>query len=172
MGRGMPDNVRVLNAPPNWPFDLPVAEGDAEEKATGGLYIPYAFDAPPQRIGDVRAHKFLIPYDIGTWTNGNRGGSMVSGLGQNQVVTYDVDQTPEFWFITLDSLTVATALVRAYLGPGVGGPSWRLGAKGRIRLPAQGQNYLTLINLGAGVANGTVVAVRGFHSDFDMDAQG
>ena len=158
----------MLNPPPYWPFQLPEADPDLEPYATGVLNT-YQFASIPQRIGDPSCHRFLIPYDIGIWTNGNRGGSMVAGLSIGQFNTYDVDQCPDFWFVSLESeTTVATVALRVYLAVGVGGPFFRLGNRGRLKIPAQGQNAITLMNTGTGIAFGTVIAAKGFDpNEFD-----
>ena len=151
----------MLNPPPWTPETLPVAEGQAEEQATGSEHN-YDFPGSPQRIGDVAKHRFLLPYDIGVFTNGSRGGALTPGLGQGQIQTIDVDQAPDYWIVRLSSeVSAATVAVRVYLGPGIGGPFYRLGNAGKLKIPAQGQNYLTLLNTGVGNAFGTVLAVAG-----------
>lgn len=162
----------MLNPPPDWPLGpLPAALGDAEPGATGSRHV-YDHDAPPQRVGDVAKHRYMLPYDIGVWTNGTRGGALTPGLAQFQTQTIDVDQTPDFWEVVLDTeVSAGTVAVRVYLGSGVGGPFFRLGSKGKLKIPAQGQNAITLQNLGVGNAFGTVVAVKGF-DPAELDYQG
>lgn len=167
----------MLNPPPGWPETLPVAEGVDQDASTGEQTpetLPdskYEFVQAPQRLGDTKKHRFLIPYDIGTWVNGLRGGALTPGLTLNQSTTYDVDQTPDFWIVNLDSeVTTSAAALRVYTGPGVGGPFYRIGNTGRLRIPAQGQNFLTLQNLGVGTVYGTVIAVKGFNPE-EVDLQ-
>lgn len=159
----------MLNPPPWTPEVLPTAEGDAEPRANDDA-SNYTFPGAPQRIGDVSKHRFVLPYDIGVFTNGNRGGALTPGLAQGQVQTIDVDQMPDYWIVRLSSeVSAATVAIRVYLGPGVGGPFFRLGNAGKLKVPAQGQNFITIQNTGVGNAFGTVLAVAGIEpSELDF----
>jgi hypothetical protein len=154
----------MLNMPPNLPETLPTAEGERETRSTGSQHT-YDFPGAPQRLGNTDQHRFFMPYDVGVWLNGDHGGAMTPGLAAGQTVTYNVDSVPDWWIIALTSESSTLAAVRVYFGPGVGGQFVRLGSSGNLKLPAQGQNYLTLFNAGTGTAFGTVIATKGFDDD-------
>jgi hypothetical protein len=156
----------MLNAPPNWPTQLPSA-GEADTPATAqdaSQYFDgkYSVEAGPQRIGDTRLHRWLDVRDLGVFASG----VITPGLGPSQTVTYNFDQRPEFFIVTIDG--EADSNVRVYLGPGVGGQFFRIGQGGKLKVPAQAGSYITVTNTGTGTAFGTVVAVAGF-DNFDVD---
>lgn len=154
--------LRLLNNPP--------------DITTGQL--PSAVPSDPQDdhylFGDTdfagsKHHRWLTPYDIGTIVlNGSNAVQITPGLGQGLSMMVNSDQQPDRWVISISTETAAVA--RISLGPGGGGPGYRIGSGQKLKLPAQGQNIITITNVSGSALTlfGTVVAVGGW--DFgDID---
>jgi hypothetical protein len=122
----------------------------------------------------------LIPYDIGViQSNGNNAIQITPGLTNGQSMTVNVDQMPDRFVVAVWGEAAAGAAVgfgvriaRIVLGPGSGGPGFQLGAGGKLKVPAQGFNYLTITNISTVspvTLHGTIVAIGGFDlSDIDL----
>ena len=125
-------------------------------------------------------HRWLQPFDIGTIVyNASNSMQITQGLTQGQSMTVNVDQTPDRWVVVIWAEGAAgvaanfgTRVAKVSLGPGGGGPGYQLGAGGKLKLPAQGFNYLTVTNISTAAAivvHGTIIAVGGWDlSDIDV----
>lgn len=93
-------------------------------------------------------------------------------------MTVNVDQTPDRWIVAVwgegaagAAANFGTRIARVVLGPSSGGPGFQLGAGGKLKIPAQGFNYLTITNIATATLtlHGTLLAVGGFDlSDIDL----
>lgn len=119
-------------------------------------------------VGSER-HRWLEPFDIGTIAyNASNSIQITPGLAQGASMTINTDQMPDRWVVAISN-EVAAAAARISLGPGAGGPGYRIGAGQKLKLPATG-NYITITNVSTTAVTlfGVVVAVGGW--DFgDID---
>ena len=103
----------------------------------------YPFVGDDDFVGSVK-HHWLIPFDIGVISYaGSNSIQITQGLTAGQSMTVNVDQMPDKW----------------------------IGAGGKLKLPAQGQNYLTIVNISTAAltVHGTIIAVGGFDlADIDV----
>ncbi|HEY7419281.1 MAG TPA: hypothetical protein VH593_29125 [Ktedonobacteraceae bacterium] len=138
----------------------------------------YPFLGDPDYVGSIQ-HRWLVPFDIGVITyNGSNSIQVAQGLAVGQSMVVNVDQTPDKWIVVVwgegasgAAANFGTRIARISLGPGPGGPGYQLGAGGKLKLPAQGFNYLTITNISTAVVtvHGTIIAVGGFDlSDIDV----
>lgn len=164
----------MLNNPPELqPAGLlPSASPQTPDQST------YPFIGDTDWIGS-RAHRWLVPFDIGVITyTGSNSMQITQGLANGLSMTVNVDQMPDRWIIAVwgegasgAAVNFGTRIARVVLGPGSGGPGYQLGAGGKLKVPAQGRNYLTITNISTAVVtlHGTIVAVGGFDlSDIDL----
>lgn len=136
----------------------------------------YPFIGDDDYLGS-KYHKWLLAYEIGIITySGSNAYSVTPGLAVGQSMTINTDQMPDRWVISILAEGAGGAaspfgvrIARITLGPG-GGSGYILGANGKLKLPAQGMNYLTITNIAATALTlfGTVIAVGG-HGIGDID---
>lgn len=165
----------MLNGPPEITTGiLPSAVAPTQTPA------PYKY----QYVGDTdfegsKYHHWLVPYDIGVITyTGSNAYQVTQGLANGQSMTINVDQKPDRFIVAVWGEIASGALApfgvriaRVVLGPGPGGPGFQLGAGGKLKVPAQGFNYLTVTNISTAVitVHGTIIAIGGFDlSDIDL----
>ena len=124
-------------------------------------------------------HRWLQPFDIGVIAaTGSNSIQVTPGLAQGQSMTVNVDQKPDRWVVVIWAEGASGALApfgvrvaRVTLGSGVGGAGYLLGAGGKLKIPAQGQNYLTITNVCPANVTlfGTIIAVGGWDlNDIDI----
>lgn len=150
----------VLNAPPNWPEVLPVANADLEEHVTAAqdstvFETDYTYEQFPQRIGDVEKHHYFQVWPIGVISGPQNAQTITPGLTVGTVQRIVAEKNPEIWLISVSSKAGAGS-VNVYMGE-PGGPFVPLGPGGFAVLPARGP-ILSLIGIGATV-NGVVVGL-------------
>jgi len=135
-------------------------------------------------VGDLNyegkfSHRWLQPFDIGVISySGSNSYQITQGLAAGQSMTVNVDQMPDRWVVVVwaEGASGAAAnfgarVARVVLGPGSGGPGYQMGAGGKLKLPAQGFNYLTVTNIAtaAMTLHGTIIAVGGWElNDIDV----
>jgi len=164
----------MLNNPPELqpPGLLPSASPQTPDTSK------YPFLGDLDYVGS-RAHRWLIPFDIGVIAyTGSNAIQVTPGLAANQSMTVNVDQMPDKWIVVVwaegasgAAANFGTRVARVSLGPGSGGPGYQLGAGGKLKLPAQGFNYLTITNISTATVtvHGTIIAVGGFDlADIDV----
>jgi hypothetical protein len=124
-------------------------------------------------------HRWLQPFDIGVITyTGSNSYQIAQGLAAGQSMTVNVDQMPDRWVVAVwgegasgAAANFGTRIARVVLGPGSGGPGYQLGAGGKLKVPAQGFNYLTVTNISTATVtlHGTIIAVGGWDlNDIDV----
>ena len=124
-------------------------------------------------------HKWLVPFDIGVISySGSNAYSISQGLAAGQSMTVNTDQMPDRWVIVVwaegaagAAANFGTRVARVVLGPAAGGSGYQMGAGGKLKLPAQGINYLTITNISTApvTLHGTIVAVGGWDlNDIDV----
>jgi len=166
----------MLNQPPELqPAGLlPSASAPTQKPTT----IEYPFVGDKDYLGSAY-HRWLQPFDIGTITlAGSNSVQVTQGLANGQSMTVNVDQMPDRWVINVLGEEAAGAAVpfgvriaRVVLGPGGGGAGYQLGANGKLKIPAQGMNYLTITNIATATLtlHGTIIAVGGWDlNDIDV----
>jgi hypothetical protein len=163
----------MLNNPPELTIGrLP----SASPQTPSALQYPFIGDT--DYLGSER-HRWLIPFDIGVITyQGSNSMQITQGLANGASMTVNVDQTPDRWIVAVWGEEAAGAAIpygvriaRVSLGPGSGGPGYQLGAGGKLKVPAQGFNYLTVSNIStvAITLHGTIIAIGGFDlADIDL----
>lgn len=135
-------------------------------------------------IGDFdykgsKFHKWLVSYDIGTIAyQGSNSYQITQGLTAGQSMTINTDQVPDRFIVQVwgegasgAAVNYGTRIARVSLSPGPGGPGYQLGAGGKLKVPAQGLNYITITNISTAAitVHGTVIAIGGFDlSDIDL----
>lgn len=121
----------------------------------------------------------MIPYDIGVISySGSNSYQIAQGLANGQSMTINVDQQPDRFIVCVwgegaagVAVNYGVRIARVVLGPGSGGPGYQLGAGGKLKVPAQGLNYLTVTNIATATItlHGTIIAIGGFDlSDIDL----
>lgn len=126
-----------------------------------------------------KSHHWLVPYDIGVITYaGSNSVQITQGLANGQSMTINVDQMPDRFIVAVwgegasgAAVNFGVRIARVVLGPGSGGPGYQLGAGGKLKVPAQGFNYLTVTNISTATItlHGTVIAIGGWDlSDIDL----
>jgi hypothetical protein len=124
-------------------------------------------------------HRWLVPFDIGVISyNGSNAIQITQGLAQGQAMIVNTDQMPDRWVVSVwgEGASGAAApfgvrIARITLGSGAGGAGYQLGAGGKLKIPAQGMNYLTIVNICTTVVtlHGTIIAVGGWDlNDIDI----
>lgn len=93
-------------------------------------------------------------------------------------MTINVDQQPDRFIVAVwgegaagVAVNYGVRIARVSLSPGAGGPGYQLGAGGKLKIPAQGLNYLTITNIATATItlHGTIIAIGGFDlSDIDL----
>lgn len=164
----------MLNNPPELqpPGLLPSAVTQTPDRSK------YPFIGDPDYAGSI-AHHWLQPFDIGVISyTGSNAYQIAQGLAAGQSMTVNVDQVPDRWVVAVwgegasgAAANFGTRIARVVLGPGPGGPGYQLGAGGKLKVPAQGFNYLTVTNISTAVVtlHGTIVAVGGWAlNDIDV----
>lgn len=166
----------MLNNPPELqPAGLLPSAGAPTQTPDRSKY-PYIGDTDYQGSA---YHRWLIPYDIGTIAYaGSNSVQITPGLANGQSMTINVDQMPDRFIVAVwgEAASGAAAnygvrIARVVLGPGSGGPGFQLGPGGKLKVPAQGFNYLTVTNIATATItlHGTVIAIGGFDlSDIDL----
>lgn len=135
-------------------------------------------------IGDTdyagsKYHRWLVPFDIGVIAyTGSNSIQITQGLANGLSMTVNVDQMPDRWIVAVwaegasgAAANFGTRIARVVLGPGSGGPGYQLGAGGKLKVPAQGFNYLTVTNISTATVtlHGTIIAIGGFDlADIDL----
>lgn len=159
----------MLNNPPG---TLPSAVIQTPDQSK----YPYLGDLDYK--GSVR-HRWLIPYDIGVIAmTGNNSVQITPGLANGQSMTINVDQMPDRFIVGVwaegasgVAANYGVRIARVVLGPASGGPGFQLGPGGKLKVPAQGFNYITITNVATATItlHGTVIAIGGFDlSDIDL----
>lgn len=138
----------------------------------------YPFIGDTDFVGSTR-HRWLIPFDIGVIAyNASNSIQITPGLANGQSMTINTDQMPDRFVVAVwgegasgAAVNYGVRIARVVLGPGSGGPGFQLGAGGKLKVPAQGFNYLTITNICTSTItlHGTAIAVGGFDlSDIDL----
>jgi hypothetical protein len=166
----------MLNNPPELqpPGLLPSASAPTQTPDRS----KYPFVGDLEYAGSV-LHRWLQPFDIGVIAyTGSNSMQIAQGLAAGQSMTVNVDQMPDKWVVVVwgegasgAAANFGTRIARIVLGPGSGGPGYQLGAGGKLKLPAQGFNYLTITNISTATItlHGTIIAVGGWDlSDIDI----
>jgi hypothetical protein len=128
---------------------------DADAKYNGSRPSPFG----------GRNHQWQWVFDVGVYTGSQQSKTCTPGLPTNGTMVVNSDQMPEYWIVSIIISSAAGTQVGVYLGPAQSGPPIRLGNGGNCKIIANGQNYLTLVNLGTQIAFGTVIAVGGDGAD-------
>lgn len=124
-------------------------------------------------------HRWLLPFDIGVIAyTGSNAMQITQGLAAGLSMTVNVDQMPDRWVVVTWAEGAAgvaanygVRVARVVLGPSSGGPGYQLGPGGKLKVPAQGFNYLTITNIATApvTLHGTIIAVGGFDlADIDL----
>lgn len=124
-------------------------------------------------------HRWLQAYDIGVITySGSNAISVAQGLANGQTMTINVDQVPDRFVVIVwgegaagVAANYGVRIARIVLGSGSGGAGYQLGPGGKLKIPAQGHNFITITNIATATLtlHGTVVAIGGFDlSDIDL----
>jgi hypothetical protein len=167
----------MLNNPPE--ITLPGLLPSALSPTQSPDQSKYPFIGDSDYAGSIR-HRWLLPFDIGVITyTGSNAMAIAQGLSNGQSMTVNVDQMPDRWVVIVwgegasgAAVNFGTRIARVVLGPGQGGPGYQLGAGGKLKVPAQGFNYLTVTNITTATAvtlHGTIIAVSGWDlNDIDI----
>ena|SRR5215471_3478132 len=166
----------MLNNPPELQPAGLLPSASAPSQTPDKSKYPYIGDS--DYLGSL-LHRWLVPFDIGVITyTGSNAYTIAQGLAAGQSMTVNVDQMPDKWVVVVwgegasgAAANFGTRIARIVLGPGSGGPGYQLGAGGKLKLPAQGFNYLTITNISTATVtlHGTIVAVGGWDfSDIDV----
>jgi hypothetical protein len=138
----------------------------------------YPFIGDTDYVGSA-SHRWLMPFDIGVISYlGSNSMQIAQGLTAGQSMTVNVDQMPDRWVVVVwgegaagAAVNFGTRIAKVTLGPGSGGPGYQMGAGSKLKLPAQGLNYLTITNISTAVVtlHGTIVAIGGWDlNDIDV----
>jgi|SRR5215472_5658787 len=166
----------MLNNPPELQPAGLLPSASAPSQTPDQSKYPYVGET--DHAGSV-GHHWLVPFDIGVISYlGSNSIQIAQGLAAGQSMTVNVDQTPDRWVVVVwaegasgAAANFGTRVARVTLGPGGGGPSYQLGAGGKLKLPAQGFNYLTIANISTAAVtlHGTIIAVGGWDlNDIDI----
>ena len=124
--------------------------------------LPYQADTPfpiKQATLSPRRHRWFDVRDIGVQTPPY---TVTPGLTSGAVMRVQYDHRPDMVIVSLSGATVAaTGGAFVYLGE-VGGPFVRLGAGGRVVLPAPENGVVSIRAIGSTPCYGTVIAVAGY----------
>lgn len=123
-------------------------------------------------------HRWLQSFDIGVISyTGSNSIAITQGLANGQSMTVNVDQVPDRFVVAVwaEGASGAAAnygvrVARVALGSASSG-GYQLGPGGKLKIPAQGHNHLTITNIATATMtlHGTVIAVGGFDlSDIDV----
>jgi len=127
------------------------APGDADSKYNGSKPSPFG----------SRGHQWQWVFDVGIYSGSSQSKTCTPGLTTGSTMIVNTDQMPEYWLVSIIISAAAGTQIGVYLGPAQSGPPIRLGNGGMCKIIANGQNYLTLVNLGTQIAYGTVIACGG-----------
>lgn len=124
-------------------------------------------------------HRWLQSYDIGVISStGSNAVSVSPGLPNGQSMTLNFDQVPDRFVVVVwgegaagVAANYGVRIARVVLGAAPGGAGYQLGPGGKLKVPAQGHNFITITNIATATLtlHGTVVAIGGFDlSDIDL----
>jgi len=128
---------------------------DADSKYNGSKPSPFG----------SRDHQWQWVFDVGVYAGSLQSKTCTPGLPTSGKMVVNTDQMPQYWIVSVIISAAAGTQVGVYLGPDQSGPPIRLGNGGMCKILAQGQNFLTIVNLGTQTAYGTVIAVGGDGAD-------
>ena len=133
---------------------------------------PYKYTAGDIDYLGSDHHRWLLPFDIGVITaNGSNAIQIAQGLTAGQAMVVNTDQMPDRWLVVVwgegasgAAVNNGVRIARITLGSGTGGAGYQLGAGGKLKIPAQGQNFLTIQNIATAAItlHGTIVAIGGW----------
>lgn len=129
--------------------------GDADSKYNGSRPSPFG----------GKQHTWQWVFDIGNYSGSSQSKSCTPGLTTGQLMVVNTDQMPDYWMVSAICAAAAGAQIGIYLGPAQSGPPIRIGSGGAAKILANGQNFLTVVNLGSQTVFGTVIALGGPDAD-------
>lgn len=157
--------TRPGSSTPDLPDLLPSLPSAVANKYTPD--IKYDATSDPARLG--KRGKWMVWKDIGVLTK-NQGNvevitsplTIAAGL-----TTFDFQQAPDFFYISIATTNGAAALLKIWLGDPGGFPIGRLNNGGMIKFRANGETKVTLQALAQSIA-GTIYAITGPLDDFTI----
>lgn len=134
-------------------------------------------------LGDLdyagsKYHRWLQSFDIGLISyTGSNSIAIAQGLANGQSMTVNVDQVPDRFIVIVwgegaagVAANYGVRIARVSLGSASTG-GFQLGPGGKLKIPAQGHNHLTITNIATATLtlHGSVLAIGGFDlSDIDV----